>query len=173
MSVLLLGLALPLVAFAIHVARWRHGLPNRPAQTLIVLMVGTILAGWTVVLVSSLAFVSLRQWTPGDVFAWIQALLLALAMAAAYVMTYPAIEVESPTLLIIEAIGRSGAEGIPESRLFEVLDDSVLLQPRLDDLVLEGLAVIENGRYRPTAKGIALATLFTGWRRILGLGLGG
>lgn len=173
MSVLFIGLILPIIGFAIHVARWRHGLPTRPGQTLIFLMAGTTVAGWLLLLAAMYISSELTRWMPGDAFAWTQALVLALAISAAYVMTYPAIEVESPTLLIIEAIGRSGRSGIPEARLYEVLGDPVLLQPRLDDLLFEGLAFVDDDRYRPTPKGIALAKAFTAWRRLLGLPLGG
>ena len=100
-------------------------------------------------------------------------MLLALALAAAYVMTYPAIEVESPTLVMIEAITRRGAEGLPRELLFEQLNDAVLVAPRIRDLVAEGWAEEHDGRLQLTAPGRRLVRMFILWRRLLGAEQGG
>jgi hypothetical protein len=100
-------------------------------------------------------------------------LILPLALAAAYVMTYPAIEVDSPTLVIVDLIAERGGAGIEAADLHQRLDDAYLLAPRLKDLVDEGLITVEGGRYRPLAKGVSLARLFAAWRRVLGAGMGG
>jgi hypothetical protein len=173
MNVLVLGLALFVLAFFVQVAWWRLRRPLSSGHVLILLLVAVILLGWlTAITVASSVPTSAGYWPDGPL-AWLQALVLALAIAAAYAMTYPAIEVESPTLIIIEAIAQRGNAGIGIDEFHRVLDDAVLVKPRLKDLLNEGLVVLENGRYRPTAKGIALVHIFVLWRRLHRAGLGG
>ena len=110
---------------------------------------------------------------PSDPFGVLQALLVSLAFAAGYVMTYPAIEVESPTLVMIQAIARRGDEGLARATLFEQLNDEVLVAPRVRDLLSEGLAVEQEGRLHLSARGRRLVNLIFIWRRVLGAGEGG
>jgi hypothetical protein len=171
MSVVVIGVCLFLLAFAAHVVWWRHGRPRRSGQTLIYLLVAVIVLGWLAAILA--AWISDFASLLGDAFALLQALLLALALAAAYVMTYPALEVESPILVIIEEIAQRGPKGVEADEFHRRLGDSVLVTPRLQDLVDEGLVVRKGDRYTPTAKGISLARVFIGWRKILGAGIGG
>jgi hypothetical protein len=88
-------------------------------------------------------------------------------------MTYPAIEVESPTLVMIQAIARRGDEGLARATLFAQLNDEVLVAPRVRDLLSEGLAVERDGRLYLSAGGRRLVNLFFIWRRVLGAREGG
>jgi hypothetical protein len=170
LSVVVIGVGLFVLAFAAHVAWWRRGRPRRSGQTLICLLTVVILVGWGVALTAASG---VTTSVPPDIFAWLQALALALALAASYVMTYPALEIESPTLVIIEVIAQRGNQGIEVDEFHRCLDDSVLVLPRIQDLVDEGLAVLRDGRYQATAKGLMLVRVFVAWRKILGAGLGG
>jgi hypothetical protein len=173
MSVLASGLALAAFAFLVHLVRWRVAPPKRTGRALIVTLVGAVFGGFAGLLVLAGVLPQLGELIPAGPVAWLHALLLALALCAAYVMTYPALEVESPTLVIVQAIARRGAEGIARRDLFEQLNDSVLLGPRVQDLLDEGLATCADGRYQPTAKGRTLARVFTLWRALLGASRGG
>jgi hypothetical protein len=173
MSVLITGVSLFTIALAVHIAVWRYRRPRSSGQVLIVLFVGVICVGAFLLGLGGMYGPPLALWLPGDLLSWIHALVVALALAAVYVMTYPAVEVESPTLIIIEAIAERGAAGLPLSTLQRRLDERILVAPRVQDLLDEKLAVLENGRYRPTAKGVALGRAFAAWRRVIRAGLGG
>jgi hypothetical protein len=173
MSIAVTGVGLFMAAFVIHVAWWRLGRPRRSGQTLIVLMVAVIGITWLVVFASALFWPAAAHLLPGNLIAFVHALVVALAIAAAYVMTYPAIEVESPILVLIDTIAKGGRAGVEFKELRHRLDNDALVAPRIQDLLDEGLLVLDDGRYRPTAKGVALARMFAGWRRIIGAGEGG
>jgi hypothetical protein len=172
LSVVVMGAGLFVLAFAAHVAWWRRGRPRRSGQTLICLLTVVILVGWAIAIAATAAS-GVTTAVPQDTFAWLQALVLALALAASYVMTYPALEIESPTLVIIEVIAQRGTRGIEVDEFHRRLNDSVLVLPRIQDLLDEGLAVLSDGRYQATAKGLMLVRVFVAWRKILGAGLGG
>lgn len=173
MPVVGLALALFAGAFLLHLLRWRIALPAATARALLLTFVSGILGGLALVLMIASVFPGLAAWLPSDPFGVLQALLLALAFAAGYVMTYPAIEVESPTLVMIQAIARSGEEGLMRTTLFEQLNDEVLVAPRVRDLVSEGLAVEQGGRLHLSERGRRLVALFFLWRRVLGAREGG
>jgi len=167
------GLAWFLVAFAAHVVRWRIARPAASAQALIRMMIAGVLIAAATTWFAGRVLPGADAFVPEDFGAGLRALVLALALAAAWVLTYPAVEVESPTLVIVAAIADGGAGGIAESELRRVLDDDALVKPRIRDLLDEGLAESRGGRIRLTAKGIGLARVFAAWRRALGLGAGG
>ncbi len=173
MDVLVLGLGLAFFGFVLHLARWRIARPPSSGRALVVTLLSGIFGGLALLIALSWAAPGLAALLPDGPLALGHALLLALALAAAYVMTYPAIEVESPTLIIIQAIARPGAAGLARDRLFAELNDSVLVAPRIQDLLDEKLARREDGRYRLTEKGRALVRIFAVWRAILGASKGG
>jgi hypothetical protein len=173
MSVFATGTGLFLMAFVAHVLWWRRRRPRQSAQTLIYLLTAVVLLGWIIAIIAASTLHAASDVFPADPFAWLQALTLALALAAAYVLTYPALEVDSPTLVIIEAIAERGPAGIAAEEFHRRLNDSVLVMPRLQDLLDEGLVVLKNDHYAPTRKGVMLARIFIAWRKLLRAGVGG
>ncbi len=169
------GLALALFAgaFLVHLVRWRIALPSATARALLVTFVFGILGGLVFVVLMARILPGLATLLPPEPFGTLQALLLSLAFAAGYVMTYPAIEVESPTLVMIQAIARRGDEGLARATLFAQLNDEVLVAPRVRDLLSDGLAVEREGRLHHSTRGRRLVNLFFIWRRLLGASAGG
>jgi len=171
----IVGLALALFtgAFLLHLTIWRFAPPSATARTLVRTFILGILGGLLLILAAAWSLPAFAAWLPSDPFGVLQALLLALAFAAGYVMTYPAIEVESPTLVMVRAIARSGDEGLARATLFDQLNDEVLVAPRVRDLVSEGLATERDGRLHLSGRGRSLVNLFLIWRRVLGAKAGG
>jgi len=171
----IVGLALVLFAgaFLLHLARWRLAPPAATTRALLYTFIFGILGGLLLVLAMAWVRPGLGVWLPASPDGVLQSLLLALAFAAGYVMSYPAIEVESPTLVMIQAIARRGDRGLARATLFEQLNDEVLVAPRVRDLVTEGLAVESQGRLRLSARGRRLVSAFAAWRRVLGAEDGG
>lgn len=124
-------------------------------------------------LVLSRAIPAIAPLFPSGPAQWLQSLILALALAAAYVMTYPAIEIESPTLLMASLIQSRGEEGIELETLCRTLNDEALVIERLQDLCNEGLAIHHKDRFFLCAGGKRLASVFIFWRKLLGLARGG
>jgi hypothetical protein len=99
--------------------------------------------------------------------------VLYVSLVLAYLITYSAIEVDSPSLVIILKIAESGDNGIESSALSAWLTDELLVDPRLADLVRDKAARLENGRYHLTPKGMLLAEIMVFYRRLLKAGKGG
>ena len=173
MAVLLLGPALFALSFLVHWIVWQIRRPKATGQALILLLTGTVIGGALVLWLGAHAAPGLSQFLPGDVGVWAQTVAFGLAIAAAYVLTYPAIEVESPIMVIIDLIEHAGPGGLERDELYRRLDDDFLVTPRIDDLMSEGLAVDGADGCRLTDKGRSLGRIFIVWRNILGAELGG
>lgn len=97
---------------------------------------------------------------------------LYLALAAAYVQTYPAFQAISPSLKIVYHIGQS-TTGMRTGEIQQVFPKTSLVADRLDDLLAEGLVTAKsNGDYQLSGKGKTLAYAFKFYRKFLGLSEG-
>jgi len=96
-----------------------------------------------------------------------------IALTLAYMITYSAVEVDSPSLIIIMKISEAGKLGLTKESLEGEMDDSVLIKPRLKDLLIDRMAEVHEGRYRLRKKGILMARLFTFYRNMMRAGKGG
>lgn len=173
MAAVLLGPALFALAFLVHWGVWQIRRPQATGQVLILLLSGTVVGGAVVLWLGGQAEPDLAEFLPGDAGAWVQTVAFGLAISAAYVLTYPAVEVESPIMVIIDLIERAGPGGLERDELYHRLDDDFLVTPRINDLVSEGLAVDHANGCRLTDKGRRLGRIFIVWRKILGAEIGG
>jgi hypothetical protein len=156
------------VAFAVHVVLWRafSALPSN--STLVALLVAVILGECLI------GVLAVSSWTMHlGVDSVAVAGVLALQLAACYVMTYPAMQANSPTLEMAHQLSAAGPGGLTRDELYRLMPERSLVLDRVDDLVTGHLAVEHEDRLCCTASGVALAQVFTAWKAILGEGKGG
>lgn len=105
----------------------------------------------------------------------LDAIVLFAAAVIAYMVTYPPVQADSPSMTILLEIDRTGERGLSRDELTHVgaLTDQALILPRLADLVTGRLAVSERGRYVITARGARLARFYVRYRALLGMEKGG
>lgn len=96
------------------------------------------------------------------------------AFTCAWVITYSAFEAESPTLVMADRLLRAGHDGVRKEDLAASMSDEVLLVPRVEDLVRDQMATVdEQGRYHLTPKGRLMLTIIYGYKKLLGASSGG
>jgi len=173
MAVLANGLVLIGIGFILHWAIWRLRMPARHTRALLMIFLGTLGTG--------LALLhhfrrEMQAWgwpLPANAAEFAHIGAFAIAVALAYIITYSAIEAESPTLAMILAIAEAGDVGFEQKAFHERMNDSLLVEPRIEDLVRDGHLGFSNGPYQLTRKGRLFIAIFRLQRQILGLGLGG
>lgn len=135
--VLLLG-----ALFAAHLVWWRVALPRRQRAVLLVLFLGggIVLAPLVAWLVGSLGFAPL-SWVE-----WLNVGLAVVAFALAYVVTYSALEADSPTLSLVRHIAAAGRGGLAEVELGEFMASRPFVGARLTALVDEGMVYEKEDR---------------------------
>lgn len=97
--------------------------------------------------------------------------LLQLSLASAYILSYPAFEALSPSLVMVLLAGDRGHLGLDE--LPQFFRDDCLLKPRIRELVETGMVIESDGVLSITRKGRLLAACFVFMRSLLGLPKGG
>jgi len=173
MTLLIWDIAPVVAAFLVHLAVWRLRVPRRQARAVVLVFLAMYLATVGAALVCTLA-AGPRGWLPSTPFEYLHVTLFYAVMTAGYVITYSAVEVDSPTLVMAVMLMDAGAAGLSKRELLETLTDEVLVVRRIEDLVTDRMASLEDGRYRLTRKGALLARLFDRTRGVLGVSeLGG
>ncbi len=172
MPVLIWSILLAAATFGAHLAWWRVRIPRRQTRALLLLSFGCLAAG-LVFLKAVGPSSSCSVWFPSSPAALFQIALFHVAMTLAYITTYSALEVDSPSLVIVLRVAQAGAQGVSREELLAELDDDALVRPRLRDLIRDGMAVLDETRYTITPKGRRFAAVFILYRRVLGLGKGG
>lgn len=173
MRVLGWGLGLFAAAFVAQVALWRVHVPVRQVKVLLLIFAGAFAAALAVGGWAAVGSPAWRGFLPRGGVEWVHVGLFHLAATLAYMITYSAVEVDSPSLAMVLAIRRAGAAGLPEAQLLEQRRDDRLVTPRVRDLVTDRMAVLDGERYVLTPKGALLARTFAVYRALLGAGKGG
>jgi len=156
-SILLTGLLCFVLALIVHIVIWRIWAPKKQLFWLfaifLCLPLFALIAcanGFELTLLDSLA-----------------AALLWLAMAAAYIQTYPALKEDIPSfrlLLLLE-----NRLGMSKEDIIAVMKQNNLFSAKLDELENDRLVVEKKGRFELSSAGRKLADLFYYYRKILGL----
>jgi hypothetical protein len=142
-------------AFVVHLLVWRVALPRRQTRAL-----GAIFAAvWIAALAASAWF-----FLP-DVFSVCYASLLYWSAAAAYIVTYSAMEGDSPTLSLVRHLDRAGPGGITHAELEMFFAQRPFAAARLRALVEDGILSAGEGGYRLRGQRPFLFCLVLGFRR--------
>ena len=165
---LLLGLSL-----IVHFFIWHIHLPRRQAKVILLLFLGGLCCGSYILWEYHQEISILGLHRPGDLAQCLQLWLYYFSLTLAYMITYSAIEADSPSLIIVMRIHEAGKSGLARESLEGAMNDGILIEPRLEDLLLDRMAVLQEGKYRLTKKGILIAWLFTFCRNVMKANKGG
>lgn len=97
-------------------------------------------------------------------------LLLYTALSGVYIQTYPSIQTGSPSLLIINLIGRN-KKPTDKIEIQRIIQKDDFINDRLADLEAEGLIKCKNSddSIAVTKKGLILSDMFILYRKFMGL----
>jgi hypothetical protein len=155
------------VAFVLHLILWRISLPERQTKALVNIFYGTFLI-WCLVSWGFLRWDSeWAQYFPFYLSEYAHIFLYYCTTVFVYIGGYSLLEADSPSLLIIDRIHTAGPEGMDKDSLYASLGDDVLVVPRVNDLLRDEMAVLENGRYKITPKGTFMICILLLHRRIM------
>lgn len=128
--------------FGVHLVWWRIALPRRQRAALL----GLFLLGGVVLAPFASLFLGWAGLAPLSFVQWLNVGLAIVAFALAYVVTYSALEADSPTLSLVRYIARSGSDGVTEDELREFMASRPFVGARLSALVEEGMVHEREGR---------------------------
>jgi hypothetical protein len=166
------GALLFLIGFLVHVVLWRVRKPVNTTVTIVLVFVGSISFVW-LALSSLIIFQELISFLPQEPSGKMLSLLLALALAVSYIMTYPALENDSPTLKLVYLIAQKKRAGETEEELFKSFSNKSTVEHSITEMISEGLVRMEGQSLLLTDRGHRLARIYRKWRAILGAQMGG
>ena len=167
MNILFYGICLILTALLIHFIIWRIRLPQNQTKALLKIFFGTLMIGTLVLWKFPDYVVFFGIATPAEIYEYIQLSFFFVSLTLAYIVTYSAIEVDSPSLVIVMDIAQAGRAGLDKKSLKQKLNDDLLVVPRVRDLITGRLAYLDGKTYKLTGKGIFIARIFIAYRRLL------
>lgn len=159
--------------FCLHLALWRVRLPRRQVKTLLVILFGGLAVSLAALARAPVGFQFLGVTPPQGAAELLHVALLVSALILAYMITYTALEADSPSLVMTLRLVDAGPRGVLKEEFETFLDDDLLVLPRIRDLLTDEMAVLAAHRYRLTPKGRLLARIFITHRAIMGLEKGG
>lgn len=152
MAVFLIATIAFLLAIVLHSLAWRTLRPASPARAL--------LACGCVAIIIAVAFG--RYAFPGmEPAAVLEVVVLAGSLVAAYLISLPGLESESPSFVVVTRIDSKGTAGATEKDLAEVVNDEAFVLNRLRSLEIEGLVDRAGDTLRITRPGRRFLRLFT------------
>jgi hypothetical protein len=135
MKILIDAFLLFLAAFGVHLILWRFALPRRQTAVLVAIFGGA----WLVFL--ALGFADRPLFS-------VYSSLLYWSAALAYLVTYSAMEGDSPTLSLIRHLDSTGDAGISQAEMDLFFEKRPFVRARLDALVNDGILVADESGYR-------------------------
>ena len=168
MSLFLVGLALLMLAFVVHVVIWRVHPPGRSIRALLCIFATTPLVAVPIFMAIEPSAAIGASLTDA-----LRVLLLYVSCSLAYVCLYSAIEAQSPSLAIVSYVAGCGSAGCSEADIANHIIDGESVNARIDSMKAAKMIVICNGKYVLTPGGRLWAKLFEFAANIFCLPLGG
>jgi hypothetical protein len=172
MKVFVWSIILISIAFLVHLLIWRIRLPVRQTNTLLIIFLSILLSGFGISY-SGFHDPNLVLYLLTDVSEYLLVALFFIAVTFGYIITYSALEAESPSLLMVLAIYQTGEEGLKKYKLEQLMTDEVLIDPRIADLLRDRMVYRVGERYQLTSKGKKFAWLFGRYRDLMKAEKGG
>lgn len=165
MSSICLALVTLIVAFALHLLVWRIGLPKSQLSALVVVFFLT----WCIA--AAAVYVSWRSllfgWESPAFVEFLYFSLIYWSAAFCYVITYSAMEGDSPTLSLTRHLHRRGAEGVSHEEIEEFFRQRPFVGARVKALVTDSIFIEEEGGYRLSPGSYLFFRVILGYRRVV------
>ena len=162
MAVLLIATMAFALTVVLHSLAWRTLRPASPARALLACACLGIAA------TTALGRLSFPGMATAEV---VEAVVLAGSLVAAYLISLPGLESESPSFVVVTRIASGGTAGATEAELAEVVNDETFVLNRLRSLEIEGLVDRAGDTLRITGPGRRFLRLFTAYHAWAGRSL--
>ncbi|HUU29648.1 MAG TPA: hypothetical protein VM123_17740 [archaeon] len=167
MSALVWGSILLFTALFCHSVIWHIKIPQDYNSRLIQLFGAVFIAGISFLFYSSLSQIKLFVPPPSNPVEYLHLGCLYGAGTIFYIFFHVVLIYDSPTLLIVDLVSKSGNQGLKEEELYKSITDDLLVASRMEDLVIDGMVYRENDRYKLLPKGRFLLEAVSFSRRLM------
>ena len=164
MSALWLSLVALACAFCAHLLLWRLRVPKSQLKALLIIF----FLVWVIVSVLLLAGAIGAMTAHGFYFVgFLYFCLIYWSAALCYVITYSAMEGDSPTLSLTRHLHRRGDEGVSHEEIEEFFRQRPFVGARVKALITDNIFIEEQGGYRLSPGRYLFFRVILGYRRIV------
>lgn len=156
MTTIFTSLFLLSITWLLHVALWRVRLPQNHTRALLVIF-AIVFGVWLLIFAPSLSLISV-----------LQVMTLSIPLFLCYVITYSAIEGDSPTLSLMKGLADQKHTGLQREAVFRFFLSRPFVQSRLDSLVRSGLIKVDGKRLVIAGKPSIAFRFVLGFRKLFG-----
>jgi hypothetical protein len=158
-SYLLTAILALFLSWILHFVLWRVRLPKAQLKTLLIIF----LLVWAAVVVA----VCLSEAALSGVLWILYFSLIYWSAALCYVITYSAMEGDSPTLSLTRHLHRRGEEGVSHEEIEEFFRQRPFVGARVKALVTDNVFIEEEGGYRLSPGSYVFFRVILGYRRVV------
>lgn len=164
MQIAAFAVILLVLSIVTHWLIWRVRLPTRQTRALLV----WLLACAPALFVGAVLLLGADFALPHSLSEMLQVALFHTSMSLAYIVTYSALEEQSPTLAIVRFIVEAGTTGRSRDDLRTIINDDTLIHARISAAVRDGLVSERDAALELSSKGRRVARMFALYRGVLG-----
>lgn len=163
-SFLFLSAGALFTAWIVHLAIWRCRLPQAQLKALLVIFAVV----WAVVALSVLTgFVGAGSFAAGWFVGFLYFCLIYWSAAFCYLITYSAMEGDSPTLSLTRHLHRKGDQGVSHDEIEQFFRQRPFVGARVKALVTDTVFMEEEGGYRLSPGRYLFFRIILGYRRVV------
>ena len=159
MSSFLLAIGCFVGAWCSHLVIWRVRLPNSQLKTLL----SIFMLMWAAFVVASFSC----RWPIEAAVEYAYFSLIYWSAAFCYVITYSAMEGDSPTLSLTRHLHRRGDEGVSHEEIEDFFRQRPFVGARVKALVTDNVFIEEEGGYRLSPGSYLFFRVILGYRRVV------
>ena len=152
------------IAWIVHLAIWRWRLPKAQLKALLVIFAVV----WAIAaLLVVTGIVGFGSFAAGWFVSFLYFCLIYWSAAFCYVITYSAMEGDSPTLSLTRHLHRRGEEGISHEEIEDFFRQRPFVGARVKALVTDNIFVEEEDGYRLSPGSYVFFRVILGYRRVV------
>jgi len=156
-------------AFAVHWLLWRVWVPRRQFFWLLIIFLALLPIG----LACAHWLPGLHRFAPKGFWEHLHVAVFHVAVSLGYIVTYSALEEDSPTLTLVAFLGDAGGRGRSREELDGLFDNDSIAGSRFQALLASNLVERAGDGYALTARGRSWARVFGAFRGLYRLERGG
>ena len=169
MKVVFWGSFLFFLAFTIHLIIWKIRKPKYQTKALLQIFFGVLISGILILWTNPLKIFNSILFSPENLPIYLHICLFFTSLTLAYIITYSALEVDSPSLVIVMIIANAGKNGLYKDVLDKSLTDDLLVKPRIEDLIRDKMVFMDGDKYKLAQKGSLFVSIFIFYRKLLNI----
>jgi len=151
MQTLIFSVSVVVIAIFLHLIllRMAKGIFSNAILSIVFIFLFTLLAGFLIC-----ALIGQRiYFLPNGFWGFLQVLIFYIPVMLCYVITYVALEDDSPSMTIVRFVEQAKDKGRSRQELGQIITNQALILPRINILLKDGWIEHDNERYQATEKG--------------------